>query len=300
MADVKPSVSTDRVSGRDRYETAVAISIAGNWNANTVYVAAGEHFPDALAAGPAATAEQAPFLLTKSKFLPPVVRGEILRLKPTKIILVGSAGAVSDSVFQELKGIVPNTIRRGGPDRYATARAVVGGAFTHAPNVSFATGIDYPDAMSAGAVEPVLLVRPGATKMDPATRSLLKKLKTTNSKIIGSAAVVSAGFERALAAELFNPARYGGKDRFETNRLANKANIGGDDRVYFASGFDFPDALAISASLPWRQGFLYLVRPNCIPVETKRAYVGTHAEQRVTLVGGPTVVADEVAFGKTC
>lgn len=300
VTDVKPSVSTDRVSGRDRYETAVAISVSGNWTANTVYVASGEQFPDALAAGPAATAERAPLLLTKAKFLPPVVREEILRLKPTKIIVVGSAGAVSDSVFQELKGMVPNTIRRGGPDRYATARAVVAGAFTYAPYVSFATGIDYPDAMSAGAVEPVLLVRPGATKLEPATRSLLQKLGTTNSKIIGSAAVVSAGFERALTAALFNPVRYGGKDRFETNRLANKANIGGNDRVYFASGFDFPDGLAVSASLPWKQGFLYLVRPNCIPAETKRAYVGTHAEQRVTLVGSSTVVGNEVAFGKTC
>ena len=174
VTDAKPSVSTDRVSGKDRYETAVAISVSGNWTANTVYVASGEQFPDALAAGPAATAERAPLLLTKQKFLPPVVREEILRLKPTKIIVVGSVGAVSDSVFQVLKGIVPNTIRRGGPDRYATARAVVAGAFTYAPYVSFATGIDYPDAMSAGAVEPVLLVRPGATKLDPATRSLLK------------------------------------------------------------------------------------------------------------------------------
>lgn len=302
VTDSKPPVSADRISGKDRYETAVAVSVSvsGRYSAETVYVVTGEQFPDALAAGPAANAEDAPLLLTKSRFLPAVVREEILRLKPKKVIIVGSAGAVSDSVLQEIKGMVPNTIRRGGLDRYATARAVVAGAFKSAYNVSFATGANYPDALSADAASPVLLVRPGTTRLDSATKSLLKKLEVRPATIMGSTGVVSASFQRNVTEELLMTVRFGGKDRFETNRLANKDAVRSNTRTYFASGFDFPDALTVSATIPRRQAVLYLVRPRCIPASSKLDLAGTPTSLRVTLIGGPTIVGNEVAFGKTC
>lgn len=295
-----PSVSSDRIAGKDRYETAVAVSRYHKWVSNVVYVTTGEQFPDALSATPAANIEQAPLLLTRAKILPPVVRDEILRLKPTKVVVVGSSGAVSEAVFQQIKGMVPNTIRRGGKDRYATSRAVVTGAFSSSFGITFATGADFPDALSAAATGPVLLVRPGATQLDTDSKALLKKLGVRNAAIVGGTGVVSAGFQKSLADELLNPVRYAGKDRFETNQAVLNSYGSYYSRAYLTAGFNFPDALAISAVPGSGQGAVILVRPGCIPVGAKSYLDGLSGAQHITLLGGPTVVGDDVAFGKSC
>jgi putative cell wall-binding protein len=299
-----PATGIDRLSGPDRYATAVAVSEANYPNAPTIYVTTGEAFPDALAAAPAAAHERAPLLLTKTNVLPNVVRDEILRLKPTKIVVAGGTGAVSAAVFQQLKSLAPGTIRRAGADRYATARAVVAGAFSTSTFVFLATGTDYPDALSAASVggqlgAPVLLV-PGKSKsLDAASRALFKALKTRNTPIIGGTSVVSRGIENDLAASLLNPERSAGADRFSTNRAANHRYATGN-RTYYASGLSYPDALAMAAAAPLQGGVVYLVRTGCIPAGVQRDIAATGAASRITLVGGPGVVGNDVAAGKQC
>src|SRR5690606_9744829 len=69
-----PGVSVTRVSGRDRYETAVRVAerarkllrARGEDLAPVAFVASGEDFPDALAAAPLAAYNAAPVLLTPS------------------------------------------------------------------------------------------------------------------------------------------------------------------------------------------------------------------------------------------
>ena len=88
-----------RISGTDRYSTAVAVS-QESWSAgevSTVYLASGENYPDALAAG-ASTLLQGPLLLTRRDVLPAAVADELRRLQPCLVVVVGGAGAVSDAV----------------------------------------------------------------------------------------------------------------------------------------------------------------------------------------------------------
>src|SRR5690606_10527730 len=56
---------TDRISGDTRYDTAIAISQEGWKSADTVVLATGADFPDALAGGPLAYQQNAPILLTR-------------------------------------------------------------------------------------------------------------------------------------------------------------------------------------------------------------------------------------------
>lgn len=304
VAKGNPSVSTDRLFGPDRYSTAVAVSQASFWTSGTVYVATGEQFPDALAAAPAAAKEDAPLLLTKSSILPNVVRDEILRLKPTKIVVVGGPGAVSAAVVKQLQTIVPGTIRRAGADRYATARAVVAGAFVGsnpAPmSVALATGANYPDALSAATSDPVLLVPPGTKRLDAATMALLKSMHVFKADIVGGTGVIPASIEKPLLDQFIQVYRYAGKDRFETNQKLNQSKAPWNERIYYAAGYNFPDALAIAAVAPREQGLVYLVRPNCISAAILHDLKGTDAARRITLVGGPGVVGNEVAARKQC
>lgn len=298
-----PSVAIDRIAGGDRYETAVAISRTYNCCAHTVYIATGEQFPDALSASGAAVSEHAPLLLTKTMVLPDVVRDELLRLNPSRIVVVGGVGAVSADVFQKLKAMVPDTVRRSGPDRYATARAVISGAFSAAPSklsgiVSIATGADYPDALSASGA--VLLVPPGAKRLDASTMALLKSLSVFRVDIIGGPGVVGTSIDGQLREQLFQVYRFAGTDRFDTNRLVNQHWAQGRSRAYFAAGFNFPDALSISSVAGTEDGAVHLVRQNCIPSGVTRNIGGTTAATRITLVGGPAVISPDVAFGTKC
>lgn len=299
-----PATGIDRIYGADRYATAVDVSKSHFAAIKTIYIAAGEQFADALSAAPAARWEQAPLLLTKSTVLPKVAREEIERLRPEKIVVVGGAGAVSAEVFAQLKAMVPNTVRRSGIDRYATSKAVIAGAFGTAPFVYLATGEDYPDALSAGAVAaqngaPVLLVRGSAARVDAKTMAFLTQMKTRNAPIIGGTGAVSRGIEIQLAAALMNPERSSGADRFATNLAANQRYTGGV-RAYYAFGYDFPDALSISSVAAAANGMVYLVRGNCIPSATKRHIAGMKDVTRFTLIGGPAIVSNDVAFGKAC
>ena len=88
-----------RLSGASRFDTAVAISAAAWPQADTVFLASGETFPDALALA-ASTRGRGPILLTQRAALPAVVGDEIARLGACELIVVGGAQAVSDAVMQ--------------------------------------------------------------------------------------------------------------------------------------------------------------------------------------------------------
>lgn len=95
----------DRLAGSDRFSTAVAIS--KNTFAPDVpvaYVASAMDFPDALAGAAAAGVNGSPVLLTSPTSLNSVVKDELKRLKPKKIIILGGTGAVTNKVKEQIEG----------------------------------------------------------------------------------------------------------------------------------------------------------------------------------------------------
>jgi putative cell wall-binding protein len=135
-----------RISGDNRYETAVAISQAMvcDKGANTtdpnspdyctglgtpdqpvteVFIASALNFPDALGAGPVAAGLGPLLLVPPTGTVPKVVLNELDRIGPEKVVVFGGTGAVSDAVVGQLK---PHTTtktaeRLAGANRYATA-----------------------------------------------------------------------------------------------------------------------------------------------------------------------------------
>ena len=146
-------VTAERRSGDDRYETAAVLS-ANTFRdgASVVYVATGQNFPDALAAGAAAAQLGGPVLLTAGTVLSPTTKAEIERLEPERIVIVGGSGVVSDGVLNQLDQLAPQAVRLSGADRYETALAVARdlGAPSSADTVGLATALDFPDALAAG------------------------------------------------------------------------------------------------------------------------------------------------------
>ena len=92
-----------RLAGANRYDTAVAISSGSFISADVVYVATGLNFPDALAAGPVAGLTAGPLLLVPGTSVPASVQAELSRLDPDRVVVLGSAGVVSDSVIAQIR-----------------------------------------------------------------------------------------------------------------------------------------------------------------------------------------------------
>ena len=141
-----------RIFGASRYETAALISAdAFAPGVPTVYVATGANFPDALSAGAVGAQNGSPVILTAPTALSEQARAEIARLKPGRIVVVGSAAAVSDGIARELGTIAP-VVRLGGSNRYETAQSVVRDLVSAdaTAEVVMATGMDFPDALTGG------------------------------------------------------------------------------------------------------------------------------------------------------
>ena len=101
--------SVRRISGADRYATAVNLSAStfADSTVSTVYLVTGSKFPDGLSVGPVAGAGGTPLLLVPSGSLPDVVAAELKRLDPTRVVIIGGPFAVNESVRTEVRALWP-------------------------------------------------------------------------------------------------------------------------------------------------------------------------------------------------
>jgi putative cell wall-binding protein len=130
-----------RTAGADRYETAVRVA-AKIPNPKTIVLATGQDFPDALAAGPAASVSEGVVLLTAGSRMPPVATGFIQANGGATRYAVGGPAAAAD----------PQATPVVGADRYATAVAVANEFFPEPTVVGIVNGTAFPDALAAGAI----------------------------------------------------------------------------------------------------------------------------------------------------
>ena len=92
-----------RWAGPDRFSTSATISSnAYAPGVNTVYVASGRVFADALSGAPVAGKNKGPVLLVDTDAIPASVDAELKRLAPTNIVLLGGPASVSTNVEAKL------------------------------------------------------------------------------------------------------------------------------------------------------------------------------------------------------
>src|SRR5437773_2250997 len=143
-ADAAAVVS--RISGPDRYGTAAAISASKFAPGVLVaYIATGLNFPDGLTGGAAGANTGGPVLLVRTGSIPAATAGELTRLHPAAINILGGPTVVSNGVEAALHAYSAHVGRSFGPDRYATSVAVSVNTFSAPRSTVFiATGLDFP------------------------------------------------------------------------------------------------------------------------------------------------------------
>lgn len=160
-----PGIEVNRLAGDDRYGTAAALASEFFPSAESVFIATGLDFPDALGAAPAAAGEDAPTLLVTPTSVPSATESELVRMHPARVYVVGGSSVVPEGIAHRIGAITgAQVIRVSGSDRYATAAAVSDRFFKPTTaGVVLATGLRFPDAVAAGAIagsleSPLLLV----------------------------------------------------------------------------------------------------------------------------------------------
>ncbi|MCT2043674.1 cell wall-binding repeat-containing protein [Pseudoclavibacter alba] len=244
------------IAGENRFDTAIALSkTTKHFTGGTVFIANGYSYADALAAGPAAAKEDAPILLTPQGSLWPAAATELQRLKPSKIVIIGSESAVSGTVFNQVQAAVSSAkvTRVGGDNRHDTARLIARTWFPTAKRAYIASGWNFPDAISAAAAgartgTPVLLTHESGLANE--TISALRAANPTGVTLIGSAAALPQHIsdKAKLAAPNAAMGRIGGADRYETNALlmARVFPTPKKTNVVITTGQNYPDALIAS------------------------------------------------------
>ncbi len=87
-----------RLGGSDRYATATVINKASFTQSDTVYLANGTGFADALGGAALAGKNKAPLYTVRTDCIPAMVLDEITRLKAQRVVLLGGAGVLTANV----------------------------------------------------------------------------------------------------------------------------------------------------------------------------------------------------------
>jgi len=102
-------VSSQNISGSDRFSTAVKISQSG-WNqSETVILTNANAVADSLSVAPLASKLRVPVLLTQSNALNEATRTEISRLGAKKVLIIGGQYSISSGAT-ECRAALPTSI----------------------------------------------------------------------------------------------------------------------------------------------------------------------------------------------
>lgn len=163
-----------RVAGQTRYETSLVAAEINPKGSDTVIVATGGNYADALSVSPYAFASGSPVLLCDSASGIAGAAVESIRSGGySKAVIVGGTVAVPASVEGQLQSAgIRDVTRLSGATRFETSSMIaefeLGSGLGFSMNgVLLATGMNFPDALSAGPLagrsrSPLLLVDPGA------------------------------------------------------------------------------------------------------------------------------------------
>lgn len=291
--------NSQRIWGSNRYTTAMEISKNINQNKlENVVLAYGLDFPDALSGSLIAKKYNAPILLVhknveQSKETLDYIKANMNR--NGKVIILGSNGAVSEDIVNNLRQNGFNNIERlGGKDRYETNRII--NSKVNVPKgsgVIVAYSLDFADALAMSPISaiknmPIFLTRKDS--IEPETLNAIKNIEPSNIYIAGDTGVVSTGIENNFKS-IAPTVRLGGKDRYDTSlAIAKHFNLSTDSAI-ITSGLDFPDALSGSLLANKYNAPILLVGKEA---SRQKSYLDTTNIENLKVLGGSSIVSENV------
>jgi hypothetical protein len=187
-----------RVAGADRDETAVKIAQQITSTPQTILVATGKNYPDALAAGAVAGAQSnAVVLLSDDNTLSATTKSYLVANHHAGQVLLG-VGNQGSNALTTLYPSTTITAQFRGHDRFGTATGLASYFYSgtsHPLTIGVATGYNWPDALGGGALlgahpGPLLLTEGNALSADEAAYVQANSSQTEEIVLFGGEAVV--------------------------------------------------------------------------------------------------------------
>ena len=282
----------DRVAGEDRVGTSVAVSrdLFADDQAAAAVLTRSDGFADALAGAPLAVAKQGPLLLTNSKSLDNFTETELNRVLPqgATVYLLGGDTALAPAISDRVKKLGFNPVRIAGADRFDTAVRIARDALGNPNLLLVTTGVDFPDALSAGAAaggrRGAVLLTNGSSMPAVVTQYVQEHPQAQRFSVGGPAATADPGATPLV-----------GNDRYETSVKVAGQFFPRPLSAGVSSGVSFADALAGGAHAGHLSGPLLLTLPSSLP-DTVRSYLnsGISSIVRASVFGGTAAVDDNV------
>ncbi|NUR27426.1 MAG: hypothetical protein HOV83_16530 [Catenulispora sp.] len=312
-----------RLGDQERIGTGIAVSQArwSSWKstynlpgrvpANSVVLARSDGFADALAGVPLAAHDKGPLLLTDSKTLSLAVEREISRvLQPganKTVYLLGGDNAISPAVATRLVQLGYNVKRYAGSDRFGTALDIARRGLGDPAKVVVATGLDYPDALSAGPYASAVLGAPGheaavvlsqGPVLDPMTAAYLAPRLASSTATAPT--VVTVGGAAGKAVDAAFPGQAGhelqltGGDRYKTAAMV-AARFPTASAIGVATGAGYADALT-GGAFAAAQGFpIVLTDPSGLNPDARSVFARFWSQLgQAYLFGGTSALGDQV------
>lgn len=246
--------------------------------------------------------------------------GDALTLSGAAVSLPSVAGevyiAVEDATTATLLGAVGVatvvTQRRiGGSDRYATATQLFDPQFSPSTSVVLASGVNFPDALSAGYLAKqfntgVLTTDPGSLSTETRQELIAHGIATVY--LVGGTAAVSENVKSEVSAlhvgnnpsnPLINVVRIAGSDRFATNNMADIFKTPAvSTTAIIATGNNFADALAVGPAV-YQSGDPLILTSGITLSASAAATIADLGVTKAIIVGGTSAVSSSVESALT-
>lgn len=294
--------SSTRLSGQDRFETAMKIAEGFNsGSVSSVVITSGYNFPNALSGSVLAKKLDAPILLSGNSTSENSRAIEYIKNHLTKdgtVYILGDEKEVSNDIVNSLNSLGYSNIKRlSGNSKYETIKAIndeinakEGTPLVIAGGNVFADGLSI-STVAASKGYPIVLS--DSNSLSDSAVETIKKVKPSKVYIIGGTGAISDSIREQVKsiANLSddNIARIFGSDRYETSLNVAKYFDLSSDTVTFASGENFPDALAGSVYAAKYGSPVILVNGN---IKNQKAYVDGKSFVNQVIFGGAGVLGE--------
>ena len=303
-------------AGVNRYDTSAKLAEAKatvlGGAASNVVLATGADFPDALAGNYLAGQQKGVILLTPTStsdtsyatYTVPALTA----LKAKTITILGGVNAVGSDVQADLTSKGYTVSRIGGATRYDTAQMVdtqagltPGNGSTGGVTGILATGVKFPDALSAGPLAykqhfPIVLTDGSQATLSPQAVQTIATDKITHLIVMGGDAAIPPAAVTAAGGTVDK--QFKGVDRTDTAAQLLDYEIATygfpSNKVFLASGLTFPDALS-SGPLGGDPEGIVLTEPDLSLGTFSTAELTKLAPGTIDVLGGNVAVPDATA-----
>lgn len=187
-----PNVTVVRLGGKDRYETSAKIASCFDQGA-PAFVTTGVNFADAVVAGAPAAKLGGAVILTPTGKINGAAKSALASVKSQAVYLIGGTWSSAQQSAAKSAAKASSITVVSGKDRYATSAAVANKFFgTGKKPVVYATGLNFPDALSGISVAKVAGAPIVLTKTSCRPPEIVKVTDSTTAIILlGGASILA-------------------------------------------------------------------------------------------------------------